>query len=104
LNKLHAQDCRDLEHLPPCQQPLDPVLMLEQMHLVTPDRQRLYAGFSAFRWMAWRMPLTWALAPWLYLPGVLWLGNRVYLWVARHRYQLVPCKEGVCTLPPRGRQ
>jgi predicted DCC family thiol-disulfide oxidoreductase YuxK len=78
--------------------------MLEQMHLVTPDRQRLYAGFSAFRWMAWRMPLTWALAPWLYLPGVLWLGNRVYLWVARHRYQLVPCKEGVCTLPPRGRQ
>jgi predicted DCC family thiol-disulfide oxidoreductase YuxK len=76
--------------------------MLEQMHVVTPDRKRFHVGFAAFRWMAWRMPLTWGIAPLLYLPGTRWLGNKVYLWVARNRYNLVPCKDGVCVLPHRG--
>jgi predicted DCC family thiol-disulfide oxidoreductase YuxK len=71
------------------------------MRVVTPDRKRAYAGFKAFRWMSWRMPLTWPLAPWLYLPGVPWLGHRVYLWIARNRFKLVPCKDGVCQLPAR---
>ena len=101
LKKLHCQDCRDTERLPKTDVPLDAERMLEEMHLVTPDRKRVYAGFSAFRWMAWRMPPTWLIAPFLYLPGVLWLGNRVYRWVAHHRYQIVPCKDGVCTLPRR---
>jgi predicted DCC family thiol-disulfide oxidoreductase YuxK len=71
------------------------------MHLVTPDRKTVYRGFAAFRWMAWRMPLTWLVAPFLYLPGMNWLGSRAYLWVARNRFKLVPCKDGVCSLPQR---
>jgi predicted DCC family thiol-disulfide oxidoreductase YuxK len=102
LKKLHCQDCRDIQNLPKCEIPLDPERLLEQMHVVTPDRKRTYAGFAGFRWMAWRMPLTWGIAPLLYLPGARWLGNKVYLWVARNRYNLVPCKDGVCTLPNRG--
>ena len=99
LHKLRFQNCRETEKLPPCQTPLDSGRMLKEMHIVTPNRQRFYAGFAAFRWMAWRLPLTWFIAPLLYLPGVLWLGNRVYRWVARNRFKLVPCQEGVCTLP-----
>lgn len=102
LKKLHCQDCRDTDNLPKCEIPLDPARLLEQMHVVTPDRKRSYAGFAAFRWMAWRMPLTWSIAPLLYLPGAQWLGNKIYLWVAGNRYNLVPCKDGVCTLPRHG--
>jgi predicted DCC family thiol-disulfide oxidoreductase YuxK len=104
LKKLHYQDCRDIVNLPVCDIPLDPALLLEQMHVVAINRKRSYAGFAAFRWMAWRLPLTWCIAPSLYLPGARWLGNKIYLWVARNRYHLVPCKDGICTIPrPEGK-
>jgi predicted DCC family thiol-disulfide oxidoreductase YuxK len=96
LKRLQFRDCRDTANLPPCDEPLDPKRLLEEMHLVTPDRKRAYAGYRAFRWIAWRLPLTWGLAPLLYVPGVPWLGHKLYLWVARNRYNLVPCKDGVC--------
>lgn len=101
LHQLHFQDCRDTANLPKSAVPLDPKRMLEEMHVVTPDRERVYAGFKAFRWMAWRMPMTAWFAWMLYLPGVPWLGNKVYLWVAKNRYDLVPCKDEVCQLPKR---
>lgn len=96
LKRLHFQDCRDTAHLPPCAEPLEPKKLLEQMHLVTPDRTRAPAGFRAFRWMAWRLPLALPIAPLMYVPGVPWLGNKAYLWLAKKRYDLVPCKDGVC--------
>ncbi len=104
LKRLHYQDCRDTAHLPPCEEPLNPKRLLEEMHVVTPDRTRALVGFKAFRWMSWRLPLTLPIAPLLYLPGVPWLGNKVYLWVARNRYDLVPCKDGVCQLQPRSQK
>ncbi|HEV3383881.1 MAG TPA: DUF393 domain-containing protein [Gemmata sp.] len=98
LKRFHYRNCRETEKLPPCEVPLIPSRLLEEMHLVTPNRKRSYAGFAAFRWMAWRMPLTCGIAPLLYLPGARWCGNKVYKWVARNRYNLVPCKDGVCTI------
>ncbi|MCS7021845.1 MAG: DUF393 domain-containing protein [Gemmataceae bacterium] len=101
FDRLHFQDCRVVAAWPPTAQPLELQRLLDEMHLVTPDRQRVYAGYQAFRWLAWRLPLLVPVAPWLYVPGIPWLGQRVYRWVARHRYQLVPCRDGVCTvLPP----
>lgn len=99
--RLHFQDCRDAANLPPSAVPLDAGRMLEEMHLVTPDRRRVYAGFAVFRWMAWRIPVLLPFAWLLYLPGVPWLGRRAYRWVARNRYHLVPCHDGVCKLPRR---
>lgn len=96
FGQLHYQDCRDTANLPPCDVPLTLSRMLEEMHVVTPDRKHAYAGFAAFRWMAWRIPATVWLAPLLYLPGVPWLGHKAYLWVAKHRYDLVPCGDGGC--------
>ncbi|MBY0456694.1 MAG: DUF393 domain-containing protein [Gemmataceae bacterium] len=93
LGRLHFQDCRDRAHWPPSAVTLDMKRLLEEMHLVTPDRRHAPAGFRAFRWMAWRLPLLLPLAPLLYLPGVPWLGNKIYLWIAKHRYDLVPCDE-----------
>lgn len=103
LGKLHCQDARDVARLPACAPPLDPAQLLEEMHVVTPDRRHVYRGYRAVRWLAWRLPLGWPAAPLLYVPGALWLGNRLYRWVARNRFALVPCKGGVCQVPPTRR-
>jgi predicted DCC family thiol-disulfide oxidoreductase YuxK len=92
---------RGAERIPDLPVPVEPQRFLEEMHLLTPDGRQLYHGFKAFRWMAWRLPLTWFLIPFLYLPGMETLGQRAYLWVARNRFRLVPCHGGVCTLPKK---
>jgi len=105
LKRLDFVDVRDTSQ-PLMQHPLlvgAPVL--DQMHVLTPDNTRLYGGFAAFRWMAWRLPIFMPLAPFLYLPGVPWLGERVYKWIARNRFRLVPCHDGVCTIQrPEGKR
>jgi predicted DCC family thiol-disulfide oxidoreductase YuxK len=99
LGVLRYADARDRSLLPATVPPLNPDRLLEEMHLLTDTGGHIYHGFGAFRWLAWRLPLLWPLAPFLYLPGVPSLGQRLYLWVARNRFRLVPCHGGVCTLP-----
>jgi predicted DCC family thiol-disulfide oxidoreductase YuxK len=100
LHRLTYVNARDPGQLP-AGAPLQPERLLQEMHLLTPTGQHVYHGFGAFRWIAWRLPLLWPLAPLLYVPGVSALGQRLYLWIARNRFRLVPCHGGVCTLPPR---
>ena len=99
FGRLAFRNGRDVDHLPPSAVPLDPQRLIEEMHVVTSDRQRAFAGFAAFRWIAWRLPLIAAFTPLLYLPGVLWLGNRVYRSIARNRFDLIPCHNGACQVP-----
>ncbi|HUR32636.1 MAG TPA: DUF393 domain-containing protein [Vicinamibacterales bacterium] len=54
------------------------------MHVLAPDG-RITAGFEGFRTIAWVIPLFWAAAPFLYLPGASPIGRRVYSYIARHR-------------------
>jgi predicted DCC family thiol-disulfide oxidoreductase YuxK len=75
--------------------------LLEQMHVLPTDGEHLYGGYRAVRWIAWRLPITWLAAPFLYLPGMTWLGQKIYLWVARNRFKIIPCEHGVCELPAR---
>lgn len=96
FRRLSFQDARQQNNLTHHGSPLPPQRLLEEMHLITPDGYSLYHGFKAFRWMAWRLPLLWPLAPFLYLPGMPYLGQKAYLWVARNRFNLVPCHGGVC--------
>ncbi|MBI4051345.1 MAG: DUF393 domain-containing protein [Elusimicrobia bacterium] len=49
---------------------------------------KLFAGFYAFRRIALRLPLLWWLVPGLYVPGMGWLGQKAYDWIARHRHRL----------------
>ena len=100
LHQLHYQDARRPAEYPTAEVELQPKRLLEEMHVVTPDRKAAHAGFAAFRWMAWRLPATVLLAPFLYIPGVPWLGNKVYLWIARNRFKLIPCKDGNCAVTP----
>jgi predicted DCC family thiol-disulfide oxidoreductase YuxK len=102
LHRLDYRDARDREHLPAADVPLDPERLLQEMHILRADGRRVYHGFAALRWLAWRLPLLWPIAPFLYIPGVPSLGQRLYLWIARNRFRLVPCHGGVCSLPPPG--
>jgi predicted DCC family thiol-disulfide oxidoreductase YuxK len=98
FGRLEYVNARDTEQALLKQPPLATAPLLDQMHLLTPDGKRLYHGFGAFRWMAWRLPLCWPIAPFLVVPGIPWLGQRVYLWIARRRFHLLPCRHGVCTI------
>jgi predicted DCC family thiol-disulfide oxidoreductase YuxK len=101
FHRLAFHNCRDAAHIPASTAHLDADKMIEQMHVLTPDRQHALAGFRAVRWIAGRIPLMWPVYPLLFIPGMAKLGQRLYLWVARNRFHLVPCRDGVCTIPPR---
>lgn len=58
--------------------------LLETMHVVT-SRGQVLTGFRAYRWIASRLPATVWMAPFLYLPGVVWAGEGVYRRIAVHR-------------------
>jgi len=63
---------------------LDPTAALEEMHLILPNGRRL-AGFLAFREIAKNLPAGWLIWPLLFIPGVPFVGARVYRLIARHR-------------------
>ena len=71
-----------------------------ERELVVRDAQgSWFGGFYAFRWMAWRLPPLWLLAPLAYIPGVPALGDRVYKWVANHRFMFPASDGAACALP-----
>jgi predicted DCC family thiol-disulfide oxidoreductase YuxK len=74
---------------------------LQEMVLIEPGG-RVSGGFYAFRRVAHHVPLLGLLVPVLYLPGVPWLGVRIYRWVAEHRYLILPkrCSSGTCSIHP----
>jgi predicted DCC family thiol-disulfide oxidoreductase YuxK len=58
----------------------------EAMHVLF--RGQAYRGFDGYRRIALALPVTWPLAPWLFLPGISALGALVYGYVARHPLRL----------------
>lgn len=57
--------------------------LLTDIHVLSPTGR--FHGFAAYRRIAWRVPFLWPFLPFLYLPPVASLGNRVYRRVADHR-------------------
>jgi predicted DCC family thiol-disulfide oxidoreductase YuxK len=101
LGRLQFHDCRDTAGIPTNTAHLEPAHMIEEMHVLTPDRTTAYSGFRAVRWVAGRVPILWPLYPLLFIPGMPRVGQRLYLWIARNRFHLLPCRDGVCTIPPK---
>jgi predicted DCC family thiol-disulfide oxidoreductase YuxK len=103
LGKLTYLDVRDEQELARENIRVNPDRLLEEMHLVAPHGRKIYHGFGAVCWIAWRLPALWLFAPLMQLPGVPEAGQKLYLWVARNRFQLIPCHGGICTLPHHAR-
>jgi predicted DCC family thiol-disulfide oxidoreductase YuxK len=60
---------------------------------------KVFRGYFAFKEILRRLPLTWPLLPFFYLPGADAVGPRVYAWVARNRRRL-GCTTDACEIPP----
>ncbi len=77
--------------------------LMGAIHVVTKDN-RVLVGFFAIRYLMRFLPLTWLALPLVYLPGMNWLGPRVYNWVARRRYAInrafgaPTCEDGYCKI------
>lgn len=54
------------------------------MHIRFPHK-KTFKGFYAVRVLTWHLPVFWIIAPMMYLPGVSFIGNKIYRRVARNR-------------------
>jgi predicted DCC family thiol-disulfide oxidoreductase YuxK len=80
---------------------LDPASLEHAMAVVHPSG-RLYQGFSAYRAMAWHLPMGWLMLPVLYLPGVRVMGDAVYRHVAERRSRRCDIVRDPVTTPLAG--
>lgn len=87
LDWLHRLSLVDM-HDGPARMRVAPEIPLEELdkalHIKLPDG-RSFKGYSAFRHMTWSLPPLWIVAPFLYIPGAKFLGDRVYQKIADSR-------------------
>lgn len=79
--------------------------LLEAMHCVAKNG-RIYRGARCIRFVGMRLPLLVPVALFLWVPGVIWIAERVYAWVSRHRLRIsriFGCKDACAILPARKR-
>ncbi|MFQ5505099.1 MAG: DCC1-like thiol-disulfide oxidoreductase family protein [Planctomycetota bacterium] len=75
--RIEALDVRDWKQVRDRFPELDEQACIRDMHAVD-ARQKVSAGYSAYRSLAWRLPLTSLFAWILYLPPVIKRGERIY--------------------------
>jgi predicted DCC family thiol-disulfide oxidoreductase YuxK len=81
-------------------------MLLEAIHCVAKDG-KIHRGARCIRFIGMRMPLAIPIALVLWLPGVIWIAERIYMWVSRNRLLLsrwFGCKEACAILPARRRE
>jgi predicted DCC family thiol-disulfide oxidoreductase YuxK len=80
--------------------------LLEAMHCVAKDG-RIYRGARCIRHVGMRLPLLIPLALLLWVPGVIWIAEKVYNLIARNRKflsRIFGCKEACAIMPVRKRE
>ena len=80
--------------------------LLEAIHCVAPDA-KIYRGARCIRFVGLRMPLLVPAALFLWIPGVIWIAEKIYAWVSRNRHllsRLFGCKEACSIMPARKRE
>ncbi len=101
LNRVEFLDIHQWNEVEKRYPALDFETAMGQMHVTTPDGQ-LIGGFEGMRLLLRDLPLGFPLWLLLHLPGMAWLGPRVYAFVARHRYRINKffgveiCEDGTC--------
>jgi len=75
----------------------------EAMHVVTPDG-RLFRGARAIRFISFRLPAAIPLGVILWIPGVIFIAEKVYALVSRNRLvlsKLFGCRGACAVMPTR---
>lgn len=92
---LKSIDWRDAVRIEPVDEP-----GMREMRVTRLSDNRTRGGFDGFRQLAPSIPLLVPLWPLLYVPGVPWIGRKVYRWIADHRSEMPGgCESDVCALP-----
>lgn len=77
--------------------------LLEAIHCITPEGQ-VHRGARAIRFLGMRIPLLVPVGLFLWVPGVIFVAERIYAWVSRNRHllsRLFGCKDACRILPPK---
>ena len=85
---------------------LDRETLRSAMHVVTSDG-RIHRGARCIRFLSLRMPLLFPLGLVLWVPGVIWIAEIVYAFVAKNRLVLsrvFGCKDACSVMPARKRE
>jgi predicted DCC family thiol-disulfide oxidoreductase YuxK len=80
--------------------------LLEAIHCVTPEGQ-IHRGARCIRYVGMRLPLAIPLSLFLWIPGIIWIAEKVYMWISRNRHllsKLFGCKDACAILPQRQRK
>ncbi len=75
--------------------------LMEAIHCVTIDGT-IHRGARAIRFLGMRMPLMVPVSLFLWLPGVIWIAEKIYMGISRNRLffsRIFGCK-GACALMP----
>src|SRR5574341_2176045 len=88
--KFVFRDVNDWEQISRDFPGLDQHKSLEEMQVLVPrgNRHEALAGFYAFRKIAQHLPLGMLLWPLLFIPGVPYIGTRIYRFIASRRRRL----------------
>lgn len=79
--------------------------LLEAIHCITPENA-IHRGARAIRFLGMRMPLLVPVGLFLWIPGVIWIAEKFYMWISRNRLvlsKLFGCKGACAIMPERDR-
>lgn len=79
--------------------------LLEAIHCITPQDE-IHRGARAIRFLGMRIPLLIPVGLFLWIPGVIWIAERVYAFVSRNRHffsRIFGCK-GACAILPEKKE
>ena len=92
---LKAIDFADVVRLNPVDEP-----GMREMRVTRLRDAKTLGGFDGFRLLVPSFLLLLPMWPFLYVPGVPWIGRKVYRWIADHRSQMPGgCESDICALP-----
>ena len=80
--------------------------LLEAIHCV-PREGPVLRGARALRFVGMRMPLLVPMALVLWVPGVIWVAERIYMAISRNRHilgKIFGCKDACAIMPQRKRE
>ena len=80
--------------------------LMEEIHCVKTD-EAVLRGARALRFLGMRMPLLIPFSLFMWVPGVIWVAEKVYALISRNRYILsrfFGCKDACSIMPQRERE
>ncbi len=104
MNRIEFLDLHELhesETLPSCFSKLDDAQLMGEIHVLDSDGRRC-VGYDGIRRLLKEVPLGMPVWLLLHLPGLDWIGRRVYRFIAGNRYRIrLGCESSSAASAPR---